>query len=344
MSYDTLTAWVKQPYYYPDPKTGWRPVNVQTKFDEETGDISHEDKWVWNHEGYDFTLYPDGRLELQISVPRVIAGDNVNPWVPVDPDDAFDTGNIISLEVRKRLGVNSPPWVLWGEKFEGGVYRLDADRHYELGSDDKVMAVRNSLMKVLVPGYPRFPHTGENSSATWGGSKGCTRKYMVYGKSIEVMEKYHNPELAKRAEGILRAEAMVRGGRAVAKLLTKPLKLEGKNDSVSVQTVMRYDHVPVISKKILGRLPELVEQTIGGITMKNVPGLQEITEELGIQESAKYIGLYVMVQQMGEKWLRGKASDRTVYYRMMKRLSEKGYDPRRVNLNLGAQLKLREGN
>jgi hypothetical protein len=337
LSYDTLTAYIRADEFKPDPYSGWKPVPVQAHFDTETSEILHEDKWVWNEGGYGFTLFQDGRLQLQVSLPRVVKGDNVIPWLPGNRDDMLEAISILDDNVSKHIGSAIPLWHTWGEKSEGGIYRLDAVNNFELPGEHEVLAVLTQLQKRRIPHHRRSAHVGESNSVMW---EGATRRYVCYSKAIEILEQTGDKELARGAEGILRAEARAEHSFAVNKILKHSLKLN--NDKpVAVSRVLQPDIVPKVTKAILGRLPQTVIESVGYVTMKNVPGIEDIVKRVGLVEASKAIGINFLYQVRSEEWLR-KYLDGGNYARLMGKLKKEGLDPRSVNLKLSQQLRLIE--
>lgn len=332
MAYDTLTAMCSPEGFTPDPQVGWemRPVNIS--FDLETGETLRKDKWVWNQDGYDFTYFPEGpeqdsRLLLQVSLPRVLTGSNVEPWAPGDDCDAVGAGLRIGQEVHRRLDWQEVPWIA-----DWDVNRLDATANYKLASHSHVMSVLSALRGRRIPHHRKSAYTGETGTVMWGGK---VRRYVVYSKEIEQREKGYGKEAAAKAVGILRAEARVQKSRYVRRLLKSLV-----GEPVTVRKVLAADMVKPVSAIILGHLEGTVSETIGGLVMANSPALEDMVKDLGVDQAARVLGMHFMYQARGEEWLRHVYGDRSNFYRTMKRLKDLGLDPRTVDLGLGKQLRM----
>jgi len=327
VAYDTLTAWCSPEVFRPDPEIGWKPVTTQTRFDLETGAYEHEHKWVWNDGGYDFTWFEQSnRLQLQVSLPRVLIGSNVEPWEPGDDCDAVGAGLVIGQEVHRRLDWQKVPW--WAD---WPLYRVDATVNYHLADHSQVMGTLQVLQRVRLPHLRKQGYSGDRGSVTWAGR---TRRYQVYSKEIEQRD-LGNEQEALRATGILRAEARVQKNQGIKRVLG-PL-MDGE---VTVRKVLAINNVKQVSAAILGRLETTVSEAVGGLAMKNSPAFEDIVKDLGIAEAAKAIGIHVLYQSRGEDWIRGIWGDKGNYSRTMKKLRDRGLDPRTVDLGLGRQLRL----
>jgi len=325
VAYDTLTAWCSPEVFTPDPQVGWKPVTTQTTFDLETGAYEHEHKWVLNDGAYGYTWFgQSNRLQLQVSLPRVLTGSNVEPWEPGDDCDAVGAGLRIGQEVHRRLGYQKVPW--WAD---WAPYRVDATVNFHLANHSEVMATLTMLQNIRLPRLRKQGYSGDRGSVTWAGR---TRRYQVYSKEMEQRDLGNDQEAAK-AMGILRAEARVQKSQGIKRVLGPLLGGE-----VTVRKVLDINNVDRVSAAILGDLEATVSQAIGGLVVKNSPAFEEIVKDMGIAEAVKALGINVLYRERGEDYVRQIWGDKGNYSRTMKKLRDRGLDPRTVDLGFGKQL------
>jgi len=327
VAYDTLTAYCSPEVFRPDSQVGWKPVTTQTTYDDETDLYEHQHKWVWNDGGYDFTWFEQSRrLQLQVSLPRVLTGSNLDPWEPGDDGDAVGAGLRIGQEVHRRLGGQNLPW--WAD---WPPYRVDATVNYHLADHSQVMATLQMLQRVRLPHLRKQGYSGDRGSVTWAGR---TRRYQVYSKEIEQRD-LGNDQEAARAMGILRAEARVQKNQGIKRVLG-PL-IDGE---ITVRKLLDINNVERVSTAILSRLEATVSQAIGGLVMKNSPAFEDIVKDIGIAEAVKALGIRMLYQERGEDYVRQIWGDKGNFSRTMKKLRDRGLDPRTVDLGFGKQLRL----
>lgn len=297
----------------------------------------HSEKWVFNQDGFNFTLHrtterPEiSTLFMQISLPRVLSGNNIEPWAPSSGIDTYDAELAVDQAIWKRLSKTLPDFPEWR------VSRLDVTENFHLpGGEPQVQAALDVLLRRRIPNQQSRPYRSQDGDVMW---RGKSRSFIAYGKYGEVLQKTGDGQLAETARGVLRGEARVIGAKGVHRVLAKHLGI-AKDRPVTVHDVMVPDALPVAIERVMGKLEDTMIEAIGTTVGNSSIGIDELTDKLGVVEAAKVIGWHLLYQARGEQWLRDHTKSRQSFHQVMRRLRDLGVDPRTVDLGLGRQLKL----
>ena len=334
LGYDTLTAWCESPGFKPDVSKGWEGTRSLQLNDRG----QHSEKWVLNRDGWNCTLrttteHPESSsLFVQISLPRVLSGNNFVPWSPgASGIDTYEAELDIDRHIWKRLSHDLPDFPDWR------LSRLDVTEHYHLpGGEPQVHSALNALLLRRIPSHRSRPYRSETGNVMWSGK---SRNFVAYSKYVEVFDMTGDRNLAEMARGVLRAEARVVGAKGIHRVLAKHLGVAG-NDPVTVHDIMVPAALPVAVERVMGKLEDTVTQAIGTTIGESSIGIDELTERLGATEAARVIGYHLLYQARGEEWLREHMGTRQNFHKIMKKLRDLGVDPRTVDLGLSKQLRL----